>query len=124
MTFLRSLLFLVAALPAVSHAAQFVLFDVTFNYTKADADNAKPNPSHFYVIGNVRTPGMQSLLPQLTLLQAVALCGGFSEFADRHNIRGIVLSWAAPEHATYFHRNNRPKEEVVRVLQDMGYTVN
>ncbi len=28
---------------------QFILFDVEFNYTKADADNAYPNKSHFYV---------------------------------------------------------------------------
>lgn len=34
---------------AFSRAEQFVLFDVTFTYTKADADNAKPNPSHYYV---------------------------------------------------------------------------
>jgi hypothetical protein len=32
---------------------QFVLFDVQFNYTKADADNAKPNKSHYYVTGNM-----------------------------------------------------------------------
>src|SRR4051812_28774174 len=33
-------------------AAQFVLFDVTFNYTKEDADNAKPSKSHYYVKGD------------------------------------------------------------------------
>jgi hypothetical protein len=32
---------------------QFVLFDVQFTYTKADADNAKPNKSHYYVTGNM-----------------------------------------------------------------------
>src|SRR5262249_27540704 len=31
---------------------------------------------HFYIIGNVRTPGMFTMLPQQTLLQAIALCGG------------------------------------------------
>jgi len=36
-----------------SRAEQFVLFDVTFPYTKADADNAKPNPSHYYVKGDM-----------------------------------------------------------------------
>jgi hypothetical protein len=36
-----------------AHAEQFVLFDVTFTYTKADADNAKPNPSHYYVRGDM-----------------------------------------------------------------------
>jgi hypothetical protein len=32
---------------------QFVLFDVTFTYTKFDADNAKPNKSHYYVTGDM-----------------------------------------------------------------------
>jgi hypothetical protein len=42
----------VAALTAASCAgcaAQFVLFDVTFAYTKQDADNSTPSKSHFYV---------------------------------------------------------------------------
>ena len=39
--------------PAVK---QFVLFDVEFNYTKADADNSTPNKSHFYVTGNLINP--------------------------------------------------------------------
>src|SRR6476659_5165143 len=34
-------------------AAQFVLFDVTFNYTKEDADNSKPSKSHYYVKGDM-----------------------------------------------------------------------
>ena len=36
-----------------SFADQFVLFDVTFPFTKADADNAKPSQSHYYVKGKV-----------------------------------------------------------------------
>jgi hypothetical protein len=32
--------------------AQFVLFDVTFNYSKEDAENSKPSKSHFYVKGD------------------------------------------------------------------------
>ncbi len=36
-----------------SSAAQFVLFDVTFNYTKEDADNSKPSKSHYYVKGDM-----------------------------------------------------------------------
>src|SRR5262245_25505372 len=42
--------------PAVSHADQFVLFDVTFTYTKADADNSKPSKSHYYVKGDALNP--------------------------------------------------------------------
>src|SRR5438128_2497902 len=34
-----------------SFAEQFVLFDVTFTFTKEDADNSKPNKSHYYVRG-------------------------------------------------------------------------
>ena len=30
-------------------AQQFVLFDVTFTFTKEDADNSKPSKSHYYV---------------------------------------------------------------------------
>ena len=42
--------------PSTIHAAQFVLFDVTFTFTKSDADNAKPNPSHYYVTGAAINP--------------------------------------------------------------------
>jgi hypothetical protein len=35
-----------------ARATQFVLFDVTFTYTKEDADNSKPSPSHYYVKGD------------------------------------------------------------------------
>ena len=34
-----------ALTPALTHAEQFVLFDVTFTYTKQDADNSKPSKS-------------------------------------------------------------------------------
>ena len=37
---------------SLSRAEQFVLFDVTFPFTKADADNAKPSQSHYYVKGD------------------------------------------------------------------------
>jgi hypothetical protein len=41
-------------LPA--HAAQFVLFDVTFTYTKTDADTSTPSKSHYYVRGPALNP--------------------------------------------------------------------
>ena len=47
-TTLLSLL-LVLGCATSTRAEQFVLFDVTFPYTKSDADNAKPSPSHYYV---------------------------------------------------------------------------
>jgi hypothetical protein len=35
---------------------QFVLFDVEFTYTKADADNSTPSKSHYYVKGDKINP--------------------------------------------------------------------
>ncbi len=49
-TLVLSLLLLIGS-ASPSRADQFVLFDVTFPFTKADADNAVPNKSHYYVRG-------------------------------------------------------------------------
>ena len=38
---------------ATAHGEQFVLFDVTFTYTKSDADNSTPSKSHYYVKGSL-----------------------------------------------------------------------
>ena len=35
--------------PTLSFGEQFVLFDVTFTYTKSDADTSTPSKSHYYV---------------------------------------------------------------------------
>lgn len=35
--------------PSLALAEQFMLFDATFMFTKEDADNSKPSPSHYYV---------------------------------------------------------------------------
>ena len=43
------LIYLLFAAPLSGFAAQFVLFDVTFTYTKTDADNSTPSKSHYYV---------------------------------------------------------------------------
>src|SRR5262245_10103982 len=44
------------SLVQAARAEQFVLFDVTFNYTKEDADNSKPSKSHYYVKGDKLNP--------------------------------------------------------------------
>ena len=38
------------------YGQQFVLFDVTFTFTKEDADNSRPSKSHYYVRGNMLNP--------------------------------------------------------------------
>lgn len=53
---IRASAFLLAVLPSASHAEQFVLFDVTFTFTKADADNSKPSKSHYYVRADKLNP--------------------------------------------------------------------
>jgi hypothetical protein len=42
--------------PIPGRADQFVLFDVTFTFTKADADNSTPSQSHYYVRGTAINP--------------------------------------------------------------------
>lgn len=43
----------------------------------------------FFVVGNVRTPGVFDLGANQTFLQALAIAGGFTEFADRNEVRII-----------------------------------
>jgi hypothetical protein len=42
--------------PQSKPSKQFVLFDVEFSYTKADADNSHPSKSHYYVKGDTLNP--------------------------------------------------------------------
>jgi hypothetical protein len=49
---LATIIALLAA-PSMTSAEQFVLFDVTFTFTKENADNSKPSKSHYYVKGEL-----------------------------------------------------------------------
>lgn len=51
---------LICALVPLARAEQFVLFDVTFTYTKADADNSTPSKSHYYV----KEPALNTARPR------------------------------------------------------------
>jgi hypothetical protein len=42
--------------PTAGWAEQFVLFDVTFPFTKMDADTSTPSKSHYYVKGDALNP--------------------------------------------------------------------
>jgi MYXO-CTERM domain-containing protein len=46
----------VLTLAPVAQAEQFVLLDVTFTFTKSDADNATPSKSHYYVKSDRLSP--------------------------------------------------------------------
>lgn len=57
----RSMIFMILAIPYLAWTqsgppSQFVLFDVLFTYTKANADSSKPSKSHFYVTGDLINP--------------------------------------------------------------------
>ena len=55
--FTNLLIAMCAAAPAGTCLAdQFVLFDVTFTYTKDNADNSKPSKSHYYVKADQLNP--------------------------------------------------------------------
>jgi hypothetical protein len=59
-TLLRGASLLALALSTLSarqgHAEQFVLFDVTFDYSKQQADTSTPSKSHYYVKGDLINP--------------------------------------------------------------------
>src|SRR5688572_12903315 len=42
--------------PGAARADQFVLFDVTFTFTKQYASNSRPSKSHYCVTGDGRSP--------------------------------------------------------------------
>jgi polysaccharide export outer membrane protein len=50
----------------------------------------------FFVIGNVRTPGMFDMRPEQTFLQAIAVAGGFTDFANRNGVRIVRKGGGGP----------------------------
>lgn len=50
------------------------------------------NASRFYVVGNVKNPGMFPLRGEISILQALSLAGGFTEFASPRKIRLVRKS--------------------------------
>jgi polysaccharide export outer membrane protein len=54
----------------------------------------------FFVIGNVKTPGMYDLRPGQTLIQALAVAGGFTQFADSGHVK-IIRAGANPMEYDY-----------------------
>ena len=50
---------------------------------------------HFFVMGNVRAPGMYDLRAGQTLIQALAVAGGFTDFAKESRIK-VIRAGQAP----------------------------
>jgi polysaccharide export outer membrane protein len=64
---------------------------------------AETAPQVIYVMGEVTHPGPQVISGQLTLMQALAMSGGFTDFANRKDIR--VLHKTATGLIQTFHFN-------------------
>jgi polysaccharide export outer membrane protein len=55
---------------------------------------------HFFVMGNVRAPGIYDLRAGQTMIQALAVAGGFTEFANESRVK-ILRAGAAPIERDY-----------------------
>jgi 2-polyprenyl-3-methyl-5-hydroxy-6-metoxy-1,4-benzoquinol methylase len=45
----------------------------------------------------------------------------FLDTLDRHNKKGVIISWAVPEQGGHSHVNELSNEEVVRMFETRGY---
>lgn len=54
----------------------------------------------FFVMGNVKTPGMYDLRAGQTLVQALAVAGGFTEFANHGHVK-VIRTGAKPMERDY-----------------------
>jgi polysaccharide biosynthesis/export protein len=75
-----------------------------------------------YVIGGVNHPGAVSLQGNLTVLQALALAGGLTDFADRKNIR-ILRKGPTGMQSIPFNYNEAVKGSPASVYLRAGDTV-
>jgi polysaccharide biosynthesis/export protein len=58
-----------------------------------------------YVMGEVRNPGAVALQGEISVLQALALSGGLTEFADRDEIRVLRKSLVGVETLTFRYKD-------------------
>jgi polysaccharide export outer membrane protein len=54
----------------------------------------------YFIIGNVKAPGMYELRSGQTLIQALAVAGGFAQFADRGRVK-VIRAGADPTEYDY-----------------------
>jgi protein involved in polysaccharide export with SLBB domain len=54
--------------------------------------NVRNTGQFFYVDGEVRTPSRQAWLVPITVTQAIAACGGFTDFAKKTNVELIRVN--------------------------------
>ncbi len=63
------------------------------------------NAPRYYVIGNVAKPGTYSLRTETSMLQALALAGGFTQFASKRSIK-LIRNSAGKQNVRKVNYNN------------------
>jgi len=75
------------------------------------------NSQRIYVLGEVNRPGPEDLYPDMTVLQALAAAGGFTQFADRKKIYILSHDNAKEERHPFNYkaaiRGDQAKQSVV-----------
>lgn len=81
------------------------------------------NSSKFYIIGNIKNPGLYPLRGNISLLQALSLAGGFTEFASPRRIRLVRKSGDQQEVRVINYYDVIEKGGVMNYLLRPGDTV-
>ncbi len=84
---------------------------------------AEAAPPLVYVMGEVRTPGSQMLRGPLTVLQALAVAGGFTEFANTKRIRILRRSFDGTAQTIKFNYKDALARPEQPMLLQAGDTV-
>ena len=87
--------------PSLTFAEQFVLFDVTFTFTKADADTSTPSKSHYYVKGAAINPNrpvdwtspVDYRNGTLHVRLEVVVTGRLAANGEAHELLSFLLGW-------------------------------
>jgi polysaccharide export outer membrane protein len=78
------------------------------------------NSAQVSVLGEVRTPGMYKLTNRATVLDAVALAGGFTEYAKRNK---VVIIRDEPAGKRYIQLNVEEQLKGKRTKSDLFYVL-
>ena len=76
-----------------------------------------------YVMGEVRTPGAVVLQRQMTVLQALALAGGLTEFADSNDIRVLRRTESGVQTIDFHYKDALRGSDQTQLQLQAGDTV-
>lgn len=76
-----------------------------------------------YIIGEVNSPGMVTLLADMTVLQAIAMAGGLRDFADTKRIRILRKKGSGTETLTFNYKEAIKGGSATTMMLQPGDTV-